>query len=91
MLLLDKKLNPHHHLGKVMKEYRERAGLKRVEFSKKLGFSTQFYGRIEYGEIGMPRNYFKKVIKILKVPKGTLEEALVNDFRMTVRKSLRST
>lgn len=67
-------------IGKLFKEYREKAGLTQVEAAVKLGYQTrQHISNIERGEsVSLPLAV--KLSKIYHVPRSVVIQALTKDF-----------
>jgi transcriptional regulator with XRE-family HTH domain len=60
-------------LGHYVSEMREQAGFKQVEVARQLGFSAQFYGRIEKGEVPIPHKSLILLVSILGLNKQVVE------------------
>ena len=69
------------HQGALLKGARTRLSLSQIELAGKLGFSSQFLGRIEKGTVSMPWPSLKKACKILGLDEFKLSNAIRTDFR----------
>jgi transcriptional regulator with XRE-family HTH domain len=61
----------HSHLARFIGNYivetREQKGMSQVDLAERLGFSSQFLGRIEKGAVMMPEESLVDTIKILSL------------------------
>ncbi len=61
-------------LGLYVLEQREALGLSQSELAAGLGFSAQFMGRIEKGEVGVPDPAMIKIVSILEFEPARLRK-----------------
>ena len=62
--------------GRMMQDYRKKAGLTQADLAYALGFtSAQFISNLERGICKLPIRHIPKAAKLLKVPEKTLIEA----------------
>ena len=54
-------------IGQYFIEQREALGVSQVELATGLGFSAQFMGRIEKGDVGIPEDALVKAVAILNL------------------------
>ena len=66
--------------GEFLKKARTAANLNKSEMAKKLGFTAQFYGKIENGKADLPPAYFKKFLKITKADTEELFAQTLCDY-----------
>ena len=61
-------------LGTYILEARKKLGMNQIDLARALGFSAQFLGRIEKGEIGMPKEGLIKTIEVLCLNENKLHQ-----------------
>ncbi len=66
--------------GEFLKKARTAANLNKSEMAKKLGFTAQFYGKIENGKADLPPKYFKKFLKITGANTEDLFSETLSDY-----------
>lgn len=77
-------------VGSLLKDSRERHKLTQQKVSRHLGFSEQFYGRIETGLVPLPLKRAKRAMKFLKIRRNNLINAFLCDQADRLEKALKS-
>lgn len=70
----------HPETALLLKNHREKKSLTRQTVAKKLGFSQQFYGRLEKAQVGIPHKLYGKTRKVLRIKREDLFQALASDL-----------
>lgn len=68
-------------MGQLLKARREALSLPQYKAAKAIGFAPQFLGRIEKGEVNLPYKKIRVAVRVLKIPRSQLEEALMKDHK----------
>lgn len=74
--------------GAIISVARENKNITKGRVAKHLGFSEQFYGRIESGQVALPKRLLPKLSKFLKIKPKKLRDVLVLDYEFELKKFL---
>lgn len=64
---MDKNMKSQQKLGDNIKTIRKKIGLTQKQVAKKAGINTNYYARIERGEINPSFETIEKIVKALKI------------------------
>lgn len=71
------------HIGEYVKQKRSEANLSQADVAKSIGLaSPQFISNIERGIAGIPETKIQAFARALQVPKTTLINEMVEDFKI---------
>ena len=71
-----------------LREYREMAGLRQVDVAKKMNVGQAAVSKWESGENGISRKYHKKLAKLYSITEAELLEAIKNNGKIEVGRTL---
>jgi len=61
------KSNYAEQLGKSFKESRIKIGLKQIDVAEKAGINSNYYAKVERGEVNVSLELGSKIAKVLKI------------------------
>lgn len=77
-------------ISKLVKSRRKALGLRQIDLSNKLGFTTmQFISNIERGLASLPPKHFIRASKLLKIDPDKLKRAAVQDFKLELERQVK--
>lgn len=68
-----------HYQGILFRDARSKSGLTQAELAKKVNVHSQFVSNWERGLCGVPEAELRSVIRVLKIPRHSLQVALELD------------
>ena len=71
--------------SKIIKNYRIASHMTQTQVALNLDCSSQFFGAIELGSARLPARLVRPVAELLEIPKKSLENAMVADYRAQLR------
>jgi len=78
------------NISKVVKKYREQAGLSQLELAKGIGYKQgQFISNVERAQCSIPENRIKVTSQILEIKPKVLTEAMLADYALDLRQAIR--
>lgn len=78
----------HNVTSAIISVAREKRNLTRGQVARHLKFSQQFYGRIEKGEVALPKRLLPKLSKYLKINPQKLRTVLLLDYEFELKRYL---
>lgn len=75
-------------VGEILKEHRVVKSLSQDQVAKSLGFTNQFYGRVERGQVTLPLERASGAIKTLGIKKTELINAYLYDYSVKLTSAL---